>query len=331
MKKTVCILLAALTLLSLCGCGASKSDAASQAVVSEPAEFSYEVAYEESYDAAAAEESGYGLSASNSAVVAGEGGNESVDAPEVDPAKIIYSADATVETTEFDSTLAQVAEMVDSFNGWIESSSVNGANYYNTARGNVSSRSAHYTLRIPSSRFEELMSSLSKLGNVPYTYTYTENVTTQYYDTQARLTAYQTQETRLLEMMELAESVEDVITIEEKLTELRYQIEALQSRLNNWDREVSYSTVNLSIDEVQVYTPESMSKARLSYPERLWNALKSGLESIGLFFSDLLLWLVEALPSLVVLGAVIYAAVKLIKRSRAKRKAKKDAQSSESN
>lgn len=326
MKKTVCILLAALTLLSLCGCGASND-----AVASEPAEFSYEVAYEESYDAAAVEERGYGLSASNSAVVAGEGSAESVDAPEVDPAKIIYSADATVETTEFDNTLTQVAEMVDSFNGWIESSSVNGANYYNTARGNVSSRAAHYTLRIPSSRFEALMSSLSKLGNVPYTYTYTENVTTQYYDTQARLTAYQTQETRLLEMMELAESVEDVITIEEKLTELRYQIEALQSRLNNWDREVSYSTVNLSIDEVQVYTPESTGKARLSYPERLWNALKSGLKSIGLFFSDLLLWLVEALPSLVVLGAVIYAAVKLIKRSRAKRKAKKDAQNGESN
>ena len=45
------------------------------------------------------------------------------------------------------------------------------------------------------------MGSLSTLGNVPYSYTYTENVSAQYYDVQSRLTAYKTQETRLLEMM----------------------------------------------------------------------------------------------------------------------------------
>ena len=91
----------------------------------------------------------------------------------------------------------------------------------------------------------------------PIPHTYTENVTSQYYDTQARLTAYQTQEARLLEMMEKAETVEDIITIEEKLTDLRYRIESLQSTLKNWDRQVSYSTISLDVEEVQEYTPET--------------------------------------------------------------------------
>lgn len=318
MKRFACSLLAGVMVFSLCGCGSSAKY--SEAVSSKPQEF----AIEASYDMAAAEESGYGLSAMNS-VVAPEAAEAqgAEELPDIDPSKIIYSADATVETTDFDDTTAKVTELVAKYGGWIESSSINGANYYNTARGRAISRSAYYAMRIPSARFDELMDTLGDLGNVPYTHTYTENVTSQYYDTQARLTAYETQEARLLEMMELAESVEDIITIEERLTELRYQIEALQSKLNNWDREVSYSTVNLSIEEVEEYTPESLS--RPSYGERLISSLKSGFEDMVDFFGDFLLLFVAALPTLIILGVIVFAAVKLIKRGRKKRAAKKAA------
>ena len=91
--------------------------------------------------------------------------------------------------------------MIEKEGGFIESSSVNGSNYYDSARGYTSRRSATYTLRIPSEKFAGIMSNLSTFGNVPYTYTYTENVTAQYYDVQARLKALQAQEKRLLEMM----------------------------------------------------------------------------------------------------------------------------------
>ena len=64
---------------------------------------------------------------------------------------------------------------------------------------------------------------------------------------QSRLTAYKTQETRLLEMMEKAQTVEDTITIEEKLTELQYKIDSLQSSLNIWDRHVNYITISLNV------------------------------------------------------------------------------------
>lgn len=318
MKRFVCFLLAGLMVVSLCGCGSSAKY--SDTAAAEPQAF----AVEASYDMAVAEAAGYGLSMTNSAAMPEAAEVESEgDLPDVDPSKIIYSADATVETTDFDAATAKVAELVAKYDGWIESSSINGANYYNTARGRMSYRSAYYVMRIPSAKFDALMGTLGDLGNVPYTHTYTENVTSQYYDTQARLTAYETQEARLLEMMELAESVEDVISIEEKLTELRYQIEALQSKLNNWDREVSYSTVNLSIEEVEKYTPESVS--RPGYGERLWSALKSGVEDTVEYIGDLLIIFVAALPALIIIAAVVFVAVKLVKRGKKKRAAKKAA------
>lgn len=318
MKKKLSILLALVMLLSLAACGSSSSQNTEAAAIREsPAEAAYD-SYETSADY---DYGGFAMNAAAPETAAAPEG-ESDALPEVDPDKIIYSADATVETTDFEGTLAGVAKLVEQYKGWIESSSVNGANYYSKSRDIPRSRSASYTVRIPSTSFSDVMGSLSTLGNVPYTYTYTDNVTAQYYDTAARLTAYQTQEARLLEMMEKAETVEDVITIEEKLTELRYQIESLQSTLKNWDRQVSYSTLYLSIEEVAEYTPET-PVAKPGYGQRLLSALQSSLRGIGEFFSELLIWLVGALPVLIILAAAAAVIVLIVRAIRRKRRAKK--------
>lgn len=310
MKKSLSLLLALLMTLSLCACGAGSKSASYEYASEAPA-----AAYM-SADMAA-EEAGYGgFSAAEGANTAGEPGS---DAPETDPSKIIYSASATVETTDFDGSIAKLLALVEENKGWVEASSMSGANYRSIARGGSYNRSASYTLRIPSDKFELLMSSLSQIGNVPYSHTYTENVTSQYYDTQARLTAYQTQETRLLEMMEKAETVSDVIAIEEKLTELRYQIESLQSALKSWDRQVSYSTIDLDVMEVSEYTPEPQQ----SYGQELWQALTGAFRNLGQFFKDLLVFLVSAIPTILVLTALFFIFRPLFRKLAARRREKK--------
>ena len=243
-------------------------------------------------------------------------------APAQKPDKIIYSANVQVESTDFDRSLARLNALVEEYGGWIESSSVNGANFSDISRGYARSRSASYTLRIPSAKFSSLMSSLSDLGNIPYSHTYTENVTSQYYDVQARLTAYKTQETRLLEMMELAETVEDIVILEDRLTELRYQIESLQSTLNNWDRRVSYSSIYLEIREVREYTPEP--EQRLSYGQELAQALQNGLKSAVRFFRGLSLWLAESLPFLLLLALVLAILIPVFKKRRGPAKERRE-------
>ena len=302
MKKLLALILAILMTLSLCACGSSYKSSSADGAVNTAASQAAESYYaSDAAPMAAMEEADYeydgdfGFSAAAKRDDSGEA--KSSDAPEVDPEKIIYSSDVTVETTDFEDTIAKVEALVKTYGGWIESSSVNGANYYDTSRGYTRNRSASYSLRIPSNRFIELMGSLSDLGNIPYSHTYTENVTAQYYDVQARLTAYEAQETRLLEMMELAETVEDVIALESRLSELRYQIESLQSTLNNWDRRVSYSSIYLEINEVKAYTPEP--ERRISYGEELLGALQDGLEAVGSFFKEALVILAACLPMLI--------------------------------
>ena len=331
-KRISALLLAAMMLLSLCACSSTEARKQTQAASAPGSSYNYSYAVNDMAmgEAMAAEEAEYGLAPvpmpTNASARTGSGEANSEPAAET-PDKIIYSADVTVEPTTFDATIGKVTGLVEEFRGWIETSSVSGSNYYHKSRGTASTRDASYTLRIPSKRFQELMDSLSGLGNIPYSHIYTENVTAQYYDVQAHLKAYQTQETRLLEMMELAETVEDVIIIEDRLTELRYKIESLQSSLNNWDRRVSYSTIALSVKEVREYTPEE--KVEPTYGEELLQALKDGLENAGEFLKNLLVFLVEVLPVLIILVPIIWLVVwllrKLIRKLTAKAAARREA------
>ena len=239
-------------------------------------------------------------------------------APEVNPDKIIYSSDVTVETTDFDKTIEGISALIGDYKGYIESSSINNAPYSSISSGSTYSRNASYVMRVPSGSFYDLMSSLSSLGNIPSSRIYTDNVSSQYYDTQARLSNKQAQEQRLVELLEKAQNVTEIMEIESELADVRYEIESLQTILKSWDNQVAYSTVYLSVKEVYEYTPAQ----KITFGQQLGRALSNGFEAL----KDFVLWLVEALPVLIIVALIIFGLVKLFisifRKSGKKRKAK---------
>lgn len=331
-KQIAALALALVMMLSLCACGGSNHSAASGGYYADYATEEPMAAPAPAMMGAAEESySGFGVSGSTNTSARTESGES---AGEQRPEKIIYSADATVETTQFEASCEALMALLEANGGFVESSSVNGSNYYDSSRGRVSRRSAGYTLRIPSANFDGMLNALTSLGNVPYTHMYTENVTAQYYDVEARMKALQAQEARLIEMLEIAETVEDIITIEDKLADVRYRIDSLQASLNNWDRRVSYSTLTLTIQEVQEYTPEPV--VRITYGQRLVQTFREALEDTGEFFQDLLLLIVRLLPTIVILAVLffagrplwrkLHAAGKARRAARAERRARKKAE-----
>ena len=313
MKKILSVFLAVLMVFSLCACGAKSADSteANRSPVSAPE--------------APAGEPGFDFVADTESAAEQEN-----QLPQVDPEKIIYSAEVTVETTEFEKSMEQVKELVAKYNGYIEQSSVHDANFRTKSSGSYYSRSAEFTIRVPSSDFSQMNGDLSSIGNVPYSHTFTENVSAQYYDTEARLKAFTAQETRLLEMLDMAKSVEDIIAIEGELANVRYEIESLQSSLKNWDRRINYSTVYLNLQEVREYSDEPMGN-QLSYGQQLLRSLKSGLHGVGRFFKDLLLWFAGALPALLIIAVLVIVLLPVFKKIRAKRRLKKQAKAENSN
>ena len=108
------------------------------------------------------------------------------------------------------------------------------------------------------------------------------------------------------ELLDKAETVSDVIEIENELTEVRYRIESMQTSLRNWDRRVSWSTVRLTVNEVSEYTPE----VQKGYGERLKEALMEGLDNLSWYFIDF----VEALPVLAFFLLLLIILILILKR-----------------
>lgn len=314
MKKIVCLLLVIWMMLGLCACGGSaKETAAYDSAPMEPAAMA-----EEAFEAEVA----YGdVNASQSYSVGTADGNGSGTDAKIntgfDSEKIIYSCYAEIETLTFEESCQEITKLIARYGGFLESSTVSGHNYNYEGR-----RNAEYVIRIPRESFEEVTGSLSNIGNVPYCSISAENITAQYRDTESRLATYQVEEDRLLAMLEKAETVADMLEIESRLSEVRYNIESLTTTILGWDSLVNYSTLTIYLQEVIEYTAEP----ELTYWQRIGKGFMSTLRDVGEFFKDLFRAFIVSLPVLVLLavGAVILVViVRTWKKRRAAKKARK--------
>lgn len=238
--------------------------------------------------------------------------------------KIIYSADLSIQTTEFDQSVSALERTVRDFGGFVESSDTSGnVTYESDGTTRIVDRYAYYTVRIPAEKFEDFLSITGSLGNVLNSSRYAENVTSRYTDNEARLSSLRTQEERLLSMLEKSEDVESLIALEERLADVRYELESIERTLRNLDMQIGYSSVSISLNEVEKYTPSVPVKR--TFGEKLANSLKNGWDSFASDIKYLILDLAYALPGLILFALIAAAAVITVIRLRRRRKAKKAA------
>ena len=232
--------------------------------------------------------------------------------------KIIYSVDASIETVDFDETMQNVHKLIAGHGAFIESSSVSGINNEAQHFGWRTTRNAYFMLRVPVEHLDAVTDSLSVLGNVVHQNTNATNITMQFHDTQSRLNSLRIQEERLLDMLSRAEDVPDLIAIEERLGEVRMQVESFQTTINLWQNQVSYSTLYLNIWEVEVLTPTEQP----SYWTQIGDGFVRTLRNVGRFFMNLFMWFVVNIPVLVILAVVLAVGVILGKKFLKKREKK---------
>lgn len=313
MKKGIAVLLALLLLLSLVGCGAkgefSTSDMAMEMPAEEPA-------------APMPDYNGWDVITEEEAEAEPAGETEADIAVQTE--KIIYSASLSAETTEFDAAIAAIESMIAESGGYIQSSNVSGDTRYNDdGTTSVVNRYASYTVAVPSEKFEDFLSQSGAIGNVTSLNRSAENITSRYTDTEARIESLKVQEERLLAMMEESGDLESLIALEERLSEVTYEVESYQRDLNNWDRWVAYSTVSIDLWEVSVYTP-TVPVTR-TFGEKLGDAFSDGWKSFTRGVQGLILVLAELLPNLVLLAVIVLAVVfgvRVVRKRRAAKRAK---------
>lgn len=296
MKKFLSLFLCLCMLLSLSACGASSKSTSG-------------VVREEAAAQAPA------MMADNSAATLKGAQPSSTALPE--GRKWIITIDMNVETEDLDTLMGDLDQKIKSLGGYVEDQSVhNGSNYASRRY-----RNANLTVRIPDEKADQFTNEISGLANVVSQNLRREDITLKYVATSSRVTALETEEARLLELLAKAETMEDLLTIEARLTDVRYELENHASQLRLYDNQIDYATIYLYIDEVQEYTPVEEP----TFLERIQTTFSDALEGLGDGIVNVTVFLVGNSPYLIVLGVLTFGIIKLAKHH-LKKKAKQKEQ-----
>ena len=228
--------------------------------------------------------------------------------------KLVRKVWLDVETEDLDALLGQADQRISELSGYVEEREVyNGSNYNNSRRY----RYANLTIRIPADQLDRFVDQISEVSNITSTNETTEDITLSYVDTQSRIAALETEQSRLMELLAKAETMDDLLKIESKLTDVRTELEKVTSQLRLYDNMVDYGTLYLNVSEVVEFTVTEE-------PETVWDRIGSGfmesLRDLGDFFTELFVFIVVGLPYLVIIGIVVTAMILLIKFRKKKTK-----------
>ena len=217
--------------------------------------------------------------------------------------KIIRTASLTIATQTFEDSLNALKSACEGQGGWIESSSENVNSYSGL-------RTAYLTLRVPQDSLDAYLAGADGLGRITNRSESAQDVTASYQDTRTRLDTQIALMERLQALITESGDLSDLLALESQIAETQYQIDSLQSSLNRTDRQVSYSTVSITLREEKV--PE-LTDTTVSFGERILSAIQTGWEAFTTFVGDMVVFLVAALPFIAIVAAVVIV-VKLIYR-----------------
>ena len=219
--------------------------------------------------------------------------------------KIIYTANLTLESKDYDAARAALDEALADADGYMESS--------NESTYTGSSRSLSLTLRVPQEHYASFLAAAAQAGNLVNRSEQAEDVTSQYVDLEARLANLKAQRTRLQELQTSADNLSDLLEIESSLSDVQYQLESYQSQLDWYSDQVECCTVYISLDEVQTYTPVDES-----FASRLRNALLDGWANFTGGVQDLAVIIVGCWPAIVIgaIGGVVFYRVRHPRKKR---------------
>lgn len=330
MKKWWLAVLSAVLVIAmlLSGCAAGSSTGMDE---SKGGEVAGAPAYDEgkTYEAAASAEAGYDQAAEEAAEPQSGGAGDTADFEKslLEPGvnrKIVYYGEISTQTENYSKDYGAILSKLSEMKGYVQNLSVSGTE---PEEWQDTGRTAQMTLRVPSNKFDEFMGFLGGLGETINTSVNGDDISLQYFDTETRLKTLRTREGRLQALLEKAATMEDIIELEQALADVSYEIQSLEMNLRDYDSLIDYSTVTITLQEVQV-----ISEVKPSSPKTLGERISSGFYSVLNVLADigegLLVFLIGGIPVWIVLAIIIVPTIILVKRSKKKR-AKEAAQKAE--
>ncbi|MBQ5889853.1 MAG: DUF4349 domain-containing protein, partial [Clostridia bacterium] len=216
--------------------------------------------------------------------------------------KIIKTANMSAETKNFDEILSIVENYLSEKGGYIEDKEMNNSSDF-------SGRKCRLIIRIPETELDGLMKKIGENATVTYENIRANDVTDSYNDNERQIKVLETEQERLLELLKKAESLDDILEIESRLTIIRYELSTYEQRIEDYDDSVSYSTLSLNVNEVE---RETVAKDD-SFFTKVSEGFMTSISDIGNGFTTLAVGFLSITPYLVLIAVISLVAYFVVK------------------
>ncbi len=221
--------------------------------------------------------------------------------------KIIKNATLSFETKTYDEFMNLLEQCITGIGGYIESQEAYSGGIYSSR--NI--RNSNIIARIPADNYNRFMNDVCNIGTVTYRSESSSDVTMNYVDTESRIKSLETEYNALLEILDKATSLDDVIMLQSRISEVTYQLESYKSQIRKYDDLISYCTVNIDVSEVW---RETQNVEVMSFGERIVSGLQDTFYDISEDLTDFSVWLITSLPYIVIWCVVILVMIFVIRR-----------------
>ena len=219
--------------------------------------------------------------------------------PQDSGSKIQVNGSLSLEVDDIDKASKMVRILVLSHEGRIS----------NSDTGSFEQRYANITLLVPSSNFYQIIDDIKKLSVlVSNENIYSNDVTEEYIDTEARLSVMKDTENRFSTLLQDTKNIDEAIKVEKELMRIRGEIDSLQGRMNYFVKTTENSVLNLRMVESIPLTGDQWD-AKKSISDSLRN-----LVSFSKHVADFLIGVLIFSPVIGVLGALSYFVYRLANR-----------------
>lgn len=245
----------------------------------------------------------------------GSTSNSTIEVPDDNSRKIIETIELTVQTKGFDTLLDGLSKQITELGGYIESSNIYGREFDSTRN-----RSAYLKIRIPAEKTSSFTGYVSENSVVTNESINTKDVTLSYVDMESRVSALEAEKAALEKLLDNAETMNDIISIRDKLTDVIYEIESYKSQLRTYDNLISYSTVTVNIHEVE----RTVVVEEQTTWEQIGTNLKNNFENVWNGAVAVFIFAVSAIPYLIpvaVICGLVLVIISIRKKSRKRKTA----------
>lgn len=235
------------------------------------------------------------------------------------PRKRIVTVDLELQTKDFDTASDSIPKIAEELGGYDENSYVQGKDL----NMKYQSRHASYTIRVPADQTNAFTDRVAEICHVQSENKNTADITSQYYDSEARLNSLKI---RLDSLNKMKQSFVDyselkyLLEVDREIANVIYEIDSITASLNRMKDSVGMSTINIQLREVTDYVDDTPVAQPITFGDRVRQTFGGSMDAFVSFAQGLALFaiaLIPFLPVFIIIAVVIFIIVRKTKRNKA--------------